>query len=170
MVLAALAISFAGLTFLYPGEPTPKQESRTEADAALVSEFSGIATVGEGDTLRVGSRRIRLDGILAPERSVRCGEVNVYRASIDALRAATRSQQVVCRITDQPDADGRDLAQCNAGEIDLNAHMVANGWARDWPRHSGGAYADEEAQARAAQRGVWSPSCPADLWAGAALD
>lgn len=171
VVLAVLAVGFAAATYLQPGERAPqKVEEPAVADAALVHEFSGVATPGDGDTLRIGERRVRLDGILAPERVVRCGDVNVFRASIDALRDVTRSRQVVCRISDQPDAAGRDLAQCRVGDIDLNAYMVANGWARDWPLHSGGAYADEEAAARAARLGVWSSSCPADMWRGTALD
>lgn len=46
----------------------------------------------------------------------------------------------------------------------VNEFMVAQGWARDWRRYSGGAYADEEAQARANRRGLWGLACPADLW------
>ena len=42
--------------------------------------------------------------------------------------------------------------------------MVSEGWGRDWPRYSHGAYADEEAAARNASRGFWGQSCPVDLW------
>jgi endonuclease YncB( thermonuclease family) len=34
--------------------------------------------------------------------------------------------------------------------------MVRSGWAVDFRRYSKGAYADEEAQARAARRGLWA--------------
>lgn len=135
-----------------------------EADAAIVSEIVGFATVTDGDTIRIGPRRIRFDGIDAPEQGRMCGEINIYLAAGDALREVTRAHEVRCRISDQPDAYGRDIAQCRAGDTDLNEYMVAHGWARDWPRYSNGAYADEEAAARAAQLGVWSASCPADLW------
>lgn len=164
VIIAALAVSFALLTFLRTAPSAPKAKGPEHADAAVVSELTGVATVSDGDSIRLGPRRIRLDGIMAPERRVLCGDVNVYRAATDALRNVMGSRQVQCRISDQPDADGRDLAQCTVGEIDLNAYMVVNGWARDWPLHSGGAYADEEATARAARLGVWSASCPADLW------
>ncbi len=170
VVLAGCAVSFALLTLLPREQPAPKAEMLTEADAAVVSEFSGVATVGDGDTIRLGERRIRFDGIIAPGRSVQCGGVNIHRASGDALREVTRSQRVVCQLSDVPDAQGRDMAVCRVGDINLNEYMVANGWARDWPRHSGGAYADEEATARGAQRGVWSPSCPADLWRGSQFE
>lgn len=145
-----------------------EQEAKApgEASAGTFSEIVGIATVSDGDTLRIGQRRIRLDGIIAPERSTMCGGIDIYRAATDALRDATRSGEVRCRISDLPDDQGRDVAQCQAGDVDLAEYMVANGWARDWPSASSGAYADEEAAARAAQRGVWSPSCPANLWRG----
>jgi len=135
-----------------------------DADAGTFSQITGIATVSDGDTLRIGPRRIRLDGIVAPERRALCGGVDIYRAATDALREATRAGQVRCRISDLPDAQGRDVAQCSAGDVDLSAFMVANGWARDWTAASGGAYADEEAAARAAERGIWGLSCPADVW------
>jgi endonuclease YncB( thermonuclease family) len=165
MILAALAVSFAVLVFLRPDPPAPKAEGPIEANAEVVSELAGIATVRDGDTVLIGERRVRFDGILAPERRTSCGGVDVYRGAIDALRSVTRSNHVRCRISDTPDADGTTVAQCSTeDQADLGAYMVANGWARDWPAYSGGAYADEEAAARAAQRGIWSPSCPANLW------
>jgi endonuclease YncB( thermonuclease family) len=168
VVFAVLAVGFAVYTAVQP-EPEAPQDEPIRAQAAVVSQFSGVATVSDGDTLRIGDRRIQLDGIVAPQRSVRCGGINVYRAATDALREVTRSEHVVCQISDLPGADGHDVAECNVEDVSLNEYMVANGWARDWPRQSGGAYADAEAAARAARRGLWGLSCPADLWSGTAL-
>lgn len=56
--------------------------------------------------------------------------------------------------------------RCSVGGGDLGEHMVSHGWARDWPRYSGGDYAAEEASARNNRRGMWGMSCPADLWGG----
>jgi endonuclease YncB( thermonuclease family) len=137
---------------------------RLEADAAIVSELVGVATVVDADTIRVGPRRIRFDGILAPAQNARCGDVNLSRASADALREITNRVEVRCRISDIPDARGRDIAQCRAGDVDIQARMVELGMARDWPQHSNGAYADEEATARAARLGGWAASCSADVW------
>jgi len=165
LVIATLiALAAAAATFL---PRTPRQAALPEqarADVGVVSELVGVAIVADGDTIRIGNRHIRFDGIDAPAQGHMCGDVNIYRASGDALRAVTTRAQVRCRISDQPDAKGRDMAQCRAGDLDLNEYMVREGWARDWPLHSGGAYADEEAEARAAQRGVWSPSCPRNIW------
>jgi endonuclease YncB( thermonuclease family) len=140
------------------------QQASPEAETDVASEITGVAVVVDGDTIRIGERQIRFDGIDAPEEGAMCGETNMDRAATNALSAITRNHRVVCRITVLPDQYGRDIAQCRAGEMDLSAYMVANGWARDWPRYSDGAYADEEAEARAAARGVWGPTCEANLW------
>lgn len=168
VVFACIAVSYAVYTAVRP-EPAPPPEEPLRAQAAIVSEFSGFATVSDGDTLRIGTRRIQLDGIVTPQRSVMCGGANVYRAATDALRDLTRSGEVVCRITDLPSATGQQLARCMIGDLDLNAAMVASGWARNLPSHSG-SYSDEEAAARAARRGLWGLSCPADVWRDTPLE
>lgn len=163
---AVIAVVVAGY-FAMPQRDNSAPQQAPEplvADAGVVTEIVGAAIVADGDTIRIGPRHIRFDGIDAPRQGRMCGDVNIYRAAGNALREVTDRQEVRCRISDQPDDKGRDFAQCHVGAIDLNEYMVSNGWARDWPLHSNGDYADEEAEARAAQRGVWSPSCPADLW------
>lgn len=161
-MFAVIAVGYAIYTEVRP-EPAARPPEIARAHSAIVSEFSGIATVSDGDTLRIGERRIELDGIMTPQRSVRCGGVNAYRAAGEALREVARSEIVTCRISDLPGANGRDVAQCTIEGVSLNEHMVANGWARD----RGGAYAEAEARARAEQRGLWGLACPADLWRGA---
>jgi endonuclease YncB( thermonuclease family) len=147
--------------------PEPaKQAEPMMADAGVVSQIVGVATVSDGSTIRIGQRRIRFDGVATPGQGSVCGDVNVYRAGNEALRQLTRSNQVTCRISDVPDSSGRDIAQCSVGGADIGEYMVANGWAREVPRDSGGAYAEEEAAARAAGLGVWDASCPANLWRG----
>jgi endonuclease YncB( thermonuclease family) len=131
-----------------------------KAQSAIV----GIASVIDGDTIEIHGQRIRLAGIDAPESSARCRDWNVYRAAADELSERIGGRTVTCTITGAPDRYGRQVAQCSAGGVDLNAWMVTQGFARDWPRYSGGAYAQAEARARAAERGVWSPDCPVNLW------
>ncbi len=159
--VVALVALLAGCT------PEPaKQVEPMMADAGVVSEIVGVATVSDGSTIRIGQRRIRFDGVATPGQGAMCGDVNVYRAGNEALRQITRSNQVTCRISDVPDSSGRDIAQCSVGGADIGEYMVANGWAREVPRDSGGTYAEEEAAARAAELGVWNASCPANLWRG----
>lgn len=165
LIAAAVAVAAALFVALRPaGAPEPQIETSINADAATATEIVGVAIVSDGDTIRIGPRHIRFDGIDSPPQGSTCGEVNIYRSAGNALREVTNRGEVRCRISEQTDSKGRDVAQCRVGDVDLNAYMVAQGWARDWPLHSNGAYADEEAAAREAQLGVWSPSCPANLW------
>jgi len=53
------------------------------------------------------------------------------------------------------DKFARLVATCYQGEDDVARFMVWRGLALDWPRYSGGAYADAESEARSAERGLW---------------
>ena len=46
------------------------------------------------------------------------------------------------------------LAVCHSGGVNINAWMVARGWALAYRRYSV-EYVDEERAARAARRGIW---------------
>jgi endonuclease YncB( thermonuclease family) len=166
--MGGLRKTFAALAFVIAGcSPAVEKQAepeRLDADAAIVSEIVGVATISDGDTIRIGERRIAFDGIASPRERAMCGETNANRAATDALRSLVRSNEVRCAISDLPDDQGRDVARCRVGDTDLNEYMVSNGWARDVPAHSNGAYADEEAAAREAGRGVWGLSCAADPW------
>lgn len=159
-----LALSALALCACAPDSAPSAAPERLEADAAIASEIVGVATISDGDTIRIGQRRIRFDGVEAPRPRAMCGETNAYSAATDALRSVVRSHEVRCSISDLPDERGNDIARCRVGDTDLNSYMVANGWARDVPADSNGAYAAEEAAAREARLGVWGMSCEADPW------
>jgi endonuclease YncB( thermonuclease family) len=135
--------------------------AQAETEAAIV----GVASVVDGDTIEIHGVRIRLSGYDTPERSARCGAVNLYQRAANELDRFIAGRTVRCAPSGT-DSYGRTVATCSAGGTDLGEHMVREGWGRDWPLYSGGAYADEEAEARRASRGLWGLSCPADLWGG----
>ena len=127
------------------------------AEAAQGRVLSGRARVVDGDSLALAGERIRLHGIDAPESAQtcrasgarwRCGE----RAT-RGLRERIGARTVACEERDR-DRYGRVVAVCRAGGVDLNAWMVAQGWALAYRRYSR-AYVDEEAAARSARRGLW---------------
>lgn len=129
---------------------------------AQQASIDGVASVIDGDTIEIHGQRIRLNGIDAPERGKRCGDVNVSQRSAQALDDLLESRTVQCTVSGG-DRYSRSVATCLVAGTDLAAVQVAQGWARDWPRYSSGAYADEEADARQSGRGVWATECPA-LW------
>lgn len=73
-----------------------------------------------------------------------------------ALETFIGDDLVLCQQVDT-DRYGRPVARCKAnGTHDLAALMVLAGWALDWPKYSGGFYADRQAVAETKNRGLWA--------------
>ena len=123
------------------------------ADATL----TGTARIIDGDTLEVRGSRIRLHGIDAPESAQRCrSEGRIWSCGREATRALVRrigSHPVTCKERDR-DRYGRVVAVCSVGGKDVNAWMVAEGWAFAYRKYSR-RYLAEEMAAKTAKRGVW---------------
>lgn len=139
------------------------QPSAKSAETQTETTIAGTASVIDGDTIEIHGRRIRLSGFDTPERGARCGDVNVYQRAALALSDFIGQRTVTCTPTGVDNYD-RVVASCGVDGTDLGEHVVAQGWGRDWPRYSNGAYADEESDARENRRGIWGLECPADLW------
>lgn len=130
-------------------------------------EHVGVASVIDGDTLDIRENRYRFDGVDSPERGARCGDVNVYQSAALALSEAIDTRNVEC----EPNGKNGDriVATCFAiqpggNRENLSEFMVREGWARDWPKYSGGQYASLEKDARVREAGIWGLECPDDLW------
>ena len=123
--------------------------------------ISGAAYAVDGDTIRVGSVRLRLFGVDAPESTQTCRDAQrrpyaCGEAATAALRyMLARDPNVTCAPRDT-DRYGRTVAVCRNGEGDLGARMVATGHALDYARYSHGAYRDQQEAAKAERLGVWS--------------
>ena len=123
-----------------------------EPSARIVT---GVATVTDGDTVRLNGSPIRLKGIDAPEmrQSCRrdgspypCGEV-----AKTALVERLADRSLTCRITGR-DRYQRALAACEVEGEDIGAWLVERGLVVGY----GGDYGREEARARARGVGVWA--------------
>jgi endonuclease YncB( thermonuclease family) len=148
VVLSLLAlVSRAGFM---PAEATDRRRPAVE--------IVGIASVIAGDTIEIHDRRIRLDGIDAPESSQlclrdrkkeRCGQVSAI-----FLADLIGRQTVRCERHDV-DRYGRDIATCWLGATNLNEAMVQAGQAVAYRKYSM-RYVPVEEAARTAGMGVWS--------------
>jgi endonuclease YncB( thermonuclease family) len=117
------------------------------------------ARVVDGDTIRLGSERVRLIGIDAPEtaqgckdaagRAYECGKAaTAYMRSLVAGRAVSCTRQ-------GEDRYGRTLAECfvAGARSSINADMVRAGWAICYADSK--TYRAEQDVASRAHAGLW---------------
>ncbi|WP_427023044.1 thermonuclease family protein [Aureimonas ureilytica] len=132
--------------------------------APAAERIEGRATVVDGDTLAIEGlkARIRMYGIDAPESSQTCDDAAGKRYLCGSRSAQYladligRSGRVICFEEDR-DRYGRIVAECaTPGNVVLNAAMVKAGWAIEYKQYSDGRYDQEEAEAKAAKRGIWA--------------
>lgn len=133
------------------------------AVTAPSAEITGRASVIDGDTIEIAGTRIRFDGIDAPESRQTCENASgkPYRcgqASATALdKFLAQSRPTTCTTTGK--SYDRLIGHCTRADgADVNAWMVRNGHAIDWPKYSHGRYAADQAEAQDERRGLWSGS------------
>lgn len=129
-VPAALFGTFGGLVYTMATGGGPIVQADTGDSAAFTCTG---AIVVDGDTLRCGSTRIRLQGIDAPEMPGHCRQGRACTpgdpyASTDNLRRLVALKTLQCRQTDI-DQYGRVVARCAASEVDLSCAQVGDGHA-----------------------------------------
>lgn len=132
--------------------------------APAAERIEGRVTVVDGDTLAIEGvkARIRMYGIDAPESSQTCDDASGKRYLCGGRAAQYladligRSGRVTCFEEDR-DRYGRIVAECaTADNKVLNAEMVKAGWAIEYEQYSDGRYDQEQAEAKAAKRGIWA--------------
>lgn len=126
--------------------------------AAMPATVSGIAHVVDGDTLHVGTERVRLSGVDAPELSQLCGpagrQIQCGKLAARWLSARIERRRVECAVSAR-DRYGRLVALCRLDGRDIGAALVGAGWATAYRRYSM-AYVGVEARARGARLGIWA--------------
>lgn len=130
------------------------------ASPAMSQTVAGPATVIDGDTILVSNTKVRLFSIDAPEAGQTCNRDGaMWNCGAEATRqlsALVGSATVVCQSRGIDDYR-RTLAVCSAGQLNLNATMVEEGWATAYRKYSDD-YGAQEYRARAERRGIWSSS------------
>jgi endonuclease YncB( thermonuclease family) len=127
---------------------------------AVGQTIEGLATVIDGDELRIGDSLIRLFGIAAPDISANLGpDARLY---MDGLAGG---QHVKCTEVDRNMQD-QSIAICTIEGTDLAAEMLALGLAAVYrvgapptpeERELAARYDTEEADARTRKLGIWAP-------------
>ena len=124
---------------------------------AFDADLSGRARVIDGDTIDVGTVRVRLHGVDAPESAQSCLAAGERwpcgQRATQALVGRIGGRTVDCSERDR-DRYGRIVAVCRHGGRDVNAWLAGQGWALAYRRYSW-AYVNEESSAKAARRGIW---------------
>jgi endonuclease YncB( thermonuclease family) len=123
----------------------------------------GRATVIDGDTIEIHSQRIRLNGIDAPESAQFCKDEKgeeyhpCGRHSSNFLaKLLAESSPTRCETMGR-DQYRRLIGNCfRADGQDVATAIVRAGYAMDWPRHSGGARASEQEEAKTKKLGLWA--------------
>ena len=81
----------------------------------------------DGDTVKFGPQLVRLFGIDAPEKGQTCDDGQWHPGPLakKALEDFIAGRPVTCKQVDYDARDNRPVAQCFAGEDDLQAMMVS---------------------------------------------
>jgi endonuclease YncB( thermonuclease family) len=120
--------------------------------------ISGRAVAVDGDTLDVDGKRVRLEGVDAPEMGQTCGRRwlgtwNCGRAAQQALDQLVKGRRIDCEGKGR-DKYGRDLAVCFVDGRDINEVLVRQGMAWAFVRYSQ-SYVAAEGEAKQAKSGIW---------------
>lgn len=123
----------------------------------IVSSPKTPIKVIDGDSMEIGSARIRLMGIDAPEYVQQCKNKNGKKypcgiASKDHLKKLIGNASITCKIH-KKDQYERNLCTCYNGKTNINAEMVRSGHAIPYLESP---YKKEQQEAQQNKRGLWS--------------
>lgn len=107
-------------------------------EAASARDISGKASIRDGDTIVVAGVPVRLNGVDAPETDTRAG-----RDATTFMKRLLRGETVACRLNGNRTYDrwvGVCYIQREGQWTDIGAILIANGYALDCRRYSGGRY------------------------------
>ncbi len=164
-VVCGLVLGATALAMVLPRNPFGSAASEQDWTATAPD-----VRVLDGETLRLGDRVLRLAGLVVPDRGqAGCPDRGAQRtdcaaAAADALARLVQGRDLACRVRGH-DRQGRALGTCRAGGVELNAALVAAGWALADTASRG--LLPMETTAREAGRGLWAAGAtPRESWRG----
>ena len=137
-----------------------------DVKSSEIKSVSGHAKVTDGDTIKINTFKIRLDGIDAPEKKQKCKrpylEIFMFtfyedyscgQKSTEALINKINNQKITCKISNV-DYFKRLIGECYKRKINLNAWLVSNGHAVAFRKYSK-KYVPDEILAKQEKKGIW---------------
>jgi len=134
--------------------PEPARAATSGERGPTTAALTGLATVSDGDGLRLNGERVRLQGIDAFELNQTCESGPCGRDAKTALERQVAGRHIACEPVDT-DRYGRTIAYCFVDGVDLGEQMVLQGHALAFRRYST-EYVDEETTARRNRAGAWA--------------
>ena len=137
-----------------------------DVKSSEITSITGHAKVTDGDTIKINTFKIRLNGIDAPEKKQKCKrpylEIFIFifyedyscgQKSTEALIKKINNQKITCKISNV-DYFKRLIGECYKRKINLNAWLVSNGHAVAFRKYSK-KYVPDEILAKQTKKGMW---------------
>ena len=137
-----------------------------DVKSSEITSITGHAKVTDGDTIKINTFKIRLNGIDAPEKKQKCKraylEIFIFifyedyscgQKSTEALIKKINNQKITCKISNV-DYFKRLIGECYKRKINLNAWLVSNGHAVAFRKYSK-KYVSHETLAKQEKKGIW---------------
>ena len=137
-----------------------------DVKSSEITSITGHAKVTDGDTIKINTFKIRLNGIDAPEKKQKCKrpylEIFIFifyedyscgQKSTEALIKKINNQKITCKISNV-DYFKRLIGECYKRKINLNAWLVSNGHAVAFRKYSK-KYVFHETLAKQEKKGMW---------------
>ncbi len=160
VLLPGLLLVVAAAGTMLTADPDGAPPAAAEPADGSADRLAGVARIIDGDTLDVGSVRVRLHGVDAFERGQTCdlpdGGWACGAAATAALKTRAEGRRVSCEVLDT-DRYGRKVGRCHRDGVDVARALVDDGLALAYRRYSV-EYVPAEESARARSAGAWAGS------------
>ena len=134
IALLVLAGALLDPQIVEPFGPLASRAERISTDFTRCGQGSSFACVVDGDTIRLGERRVRILGIDAPElTAARCpGEKVLAEEAADRLLALVNQGpfDMTAHRFWRKDGYGRDLRRLDRGDVSLGQVLIDEGLAK----------------------------------------